>query len=200
MDLSRIIALSQDDATRALLEALDIHVAGEAGHGERVAVYSVAMGDVLRLDDVTLIDLKRAALLHDIGKIGIDPSVLGKLGQISEEEFALIKSHALLAEEMLSSMTWMENSLAMIRHHHERFDGLGYPSGLCGDAIPIGARIIGVAEAFDMMVTDCGWRDPISEEAAIAELRRCSGTQFDPEVVAALIQVQPLIQPLGRPD
>lgn len=182
---------------RALLTSLDLHVPGEAGHAERVAVYAVATGHELGLDQGHLLELRRAATLHDIGKVAIEKHVLGKLAELTEAEFNEIKRHAQLAEHVLESMPWMSECLAMIRHHHERFDGSGYPDGLAGDSIPLGARIIAVAEAFDQMVSDCGWRDAVGEDIARSELEECAGTQFDPGVVEAFLRIQPRIQPLS---
>lgn len=197
MDLSKFAYDGHQDAMRALLESLDLHVPGEAGHAERVAVYSVATAFELGKEIDYLIQVRRAASLHDIGKLEVDASIMGKMGSLTDEEFAEIKEHVCLAEEMLSHLEWMQHSMKMIRHHHERYDGQGYPEGLARDEIPLGARIICVAEAFDQMVSESGWREPLTEEEAMEELMANAGTQFDPTVVEAFRRVQPLIQPLA---
>ncbi len=197
MDLSKFAYDGHQDAMRALLESLDLHVPGEAGHAERVAVYSVATAFELGKEIDYLIQVRRAASLHDIGKLEVDASIMGKMGSLTDEEFAEIKEHVCLAEEMLSHLEWMQDSMKMIRHHHERYDGQGYPEGLARDEIPLGARIICVAEAFDQMVSESGWREPLTEEEAMEELMANAGTQFDPTVVEAFRRVQPLIQPLA---
>lgn len=196
MDLSKFAYDGHQDAMRALLESLDLHVPGEAGHAERVAVYSVATAFELGREMEFLIQVRRAASLHDIGKLEVDASIMGKMGSLTDEEFAEIKEHVCLAEEMLSNLEWMQDSLQMIKHHHERFDGQGYPDGLAREQIPLGARIICVAEAFDQMVSESGWREPLTEEDAIEELLKNAGTQFDPTVVEAFRRMQLLIQPL----
>jgi response regulator RpfG family c-di-GMP phosphodiesterase len=107
-----------------------------------------------------------------------------------------LRLHALMAMKVVESFEWLKPTIPMIRHHHERWDGSGYPDGMKGDEIPMGARIIGVAEAFDTMVASLGWRRGMSNFEAINELRRCAGSQFDPKVVEAFAEIQPLIQPI----
>ena len=102
------------------------------------------------------------------------------------------------AMRVIEEFDWLRPVLPLVRHHHERYDGTGYPDGLSGEDIPLGARIIGVAETFDVLTSATPWRQPLSREEAVAEVRRCSGAQFDPEVVEAFCLVEPLIQPLGH--
>ncbi|MBS1721846.1 MAG: HD domain-containing protein [Armatimonadetes bacterium] len=189
---------SFNDTIRALVQALDLHEPGEAGHSERVSVYATATGHELGMSYDDLIDLRRAAALHDIGKISVNPTTLRKLGDLSEEELEELRSHALMAMRIVESFEWLRPTVPMIRHHHERWDGEGYPDGLAGDQIPLGARIIGACEAFDVLLTGSPWRHAVDDDEALAELRRCAGAQFDPDVVAAFAKVQPLIQPVGN--
>lgn len=160
-------------------------------------MYAVATGGAMGLDEELLLLLRYAALLHDVGKISVDETLLRKMGRLSDEEMNALRLHSLIAASVLEAFDWLEPCLPDIRHHHERWDGGGYPDGLLGPDIPLGARIIGVAEAFDVMVTG-NLHGARSEEEALAEVRRCSGTQFDPRVVEAFLRVQPLIQPLNN--
>ena len=187
-----------EDAIRALQLALELHDPGEREHAERVAVYAVATGEKLGMSDEDLIHLRRAGQLHDVGKIAVDRVILRKMGTLTEQDFEDLKKHADAAVDVLSAFPWLSPSVPMIRSHHERWDGMGYPRGLEGDEIPLGGRILAVAEAFDVMVSGSAWRRPLVPEDACMEIRDCSGTQFDPNVVAAFLSVQPLIQPLGQ--
>ena len=187
----------QNDIVRGLLKVLDLHGPGERGHAERVAVYSVATGYELGLRDQDLLDLRFAATLHDVGKVKVDDALVNKLGSLDDDEVDAMRLHAELSLEVLEEFNWLKPSLPMIIHHHERWDGTGYPTGLGSNLIPIGARIIAVAETFDVLTTDAGWNSPRSDDDAIAELQSCAKSQFDPEVVEAFLRVQPLIQPVG---
>jgi HD-GYP domain-containing protein (c-di-GMP phosphodiesterase class II) len=179
-----------------LLTRLDRHSPSEKGHAERVAVYSVATGEALNMDDEFLLNLRYAALLHDVGKISVDAQLLRKLGRLTDEEMDSLKLHALIAASVVEAFDWLKPCIPSIRHHHERWDGGGYPDGLVGPDIPLGARIINLAETFDVMLMGMH-DDPRSEHDALGEVLRCSGTQFDPKVVEAFLKVQPLIQPLA---
>lgn len=181
---------------RSLLTKLDRHSPSERGHAERVAVYAVATGEALGLDDDALVELRYSALLHDVGKISIDAQLLGKVGKLTGEEMDALRLHALIAAGVVEAFDWLQPCLPNIRHHHERWDGNGYPDGLMGPDIPLGARIINLAETFDVILMGLHGA-PRGDETAVAEIRRCSGTQFDPRVVEAFLTVQPLIQPLG---
>lgn len=187
--------MQNQDALRALLEKLDAHVAGERGHAERVAVYAVATGDALGLEEQDLQDLRYAGALHDIGKLGVSADLITKSGQLEGHEVLTLRTHARLASEFLEG-TPFENLTEMIASHHERWDGLGYPEGLHGESIPLKSRIIAVAETFDALTNDTRWRPPLREEQAIAEIRRCAGSQFDPTIAQAFLEAQKIIQPL----
>ncbi len=192
-----------DDTRRArneelndLLVRLDLHAPGERAHAERVAVYAVATGHAMGLGEDALLSLRYAATLHDIGKIRVDRNLLLKLGRIEDAEIQELRKHAMLAEETIQAVPWLDASWPLIRHHHEWWNGEGYPDGLVGPAIPLGARIIGLAEAFDVLATLPGEPEDV-ETAALAEIKRCTGTQFDPGSVSAFLNVQPLIQPIA---
>lgn len=187
--------MRNQDALRDLLCKLDAHVVGEREHGERVSVYAVATGDALGLGEDDLSDLRFAGALHDIGKLGLPAEVITKSGQLEGHEVLLLRRHAPLAHSMLEG-TEFSDLADCIAAHHERWDGLGYPNGLSTDAIPLKSRIIAVAETYDALVHDMRWRPPLREEQALSEVRRCSGSQFDPAVTEAFLEVQKLIQPL----
>jgi len=155
------------------------------GHTKRVMNYSVAIGKVLGLSDVELGKLELAAVLHDIGKIGIKDCILLKKRKLTVEEFDEIKMHTIYAEEILNHIKHLRDIVPGVKYHHERYDGNGYPEKLRGTDIDIIARIIAVADAFDAMTTDRPYRKGLSLDTALKELKRNSGTQFDPEVVRA---------------
>lgn len=188
---------AHNDLIRSLLRALEGHAPGEGGHAERVAVYAAATGEQMGMDERELLHLRRAAQLHDVGKVKVSADILRKPDRLSDAEWDELRLHAILAESVLESLWFLSPAMPMIRHHHERWDGGGYPDGLAGEKIPLGARIIGVAEAFDSLTQPSPFRPASSERDAIEELRASAGSQFDPKVVEAFEKVQPLIQPLS---
>jgi HD-GYP domain-containing protein (c-di-GMP phosphodiesterase class II) len=188
--------MERNDVVRSFLTRLDKHSPSEQGHAERVAVYAVATAEAMGFDDDFLLNIRYAALLHDVGKISLDANLLAKMGKLTEEELDALRLHSMIAAGLLEAIDWLEPCLPDIRHHHERWDGEGYPDGLVGSDIPVGARIINLAETFDVILTGLQG-DPRSEKAALDEIKRCSGSQFDPRVVDAFVSVQPLIQPLS---
>ena len=159
------------------------------GHSDRVTEYCEAIGKRMGLDDDSARNLRYAAGLHDVGKIGVSRTILNKLGKLTDEECEVMRMHSLIAVRILEKVEGLKDALPMIRHHHERYDGAGYPDGLAGEGIPIGSRIISVAEAYDILTSDVPWRNAMSKSDAIAEIERCSGTQFDPAVVRAFAGV-----------
>jgi HD-GYP domain-containing protein (c-di-GMP phosphodiesterase class II) len=134
-------------------------------------------------------DLKNAALLHDIGKIGIPESILNKPGHLSEEEMGVIRQHPDIGYRILSPVGSTSGLANVVRHHHERFDGGGYPLGLAGESIPFLSRILTVADSFDAMISDRIYRPSPGMDFAVSELRRCAGSQFDPSIVYAFLDV-----------
>ncbi|MFQ3549497.1 MAG: HD domain-containing phosphohydrolase [Armatimonadota bacterium] len=184
--------IGQDDISRVYEQTVEALVAAAGqrdknaeGHSQRVSRYSIAIGRVLGCSADELKDLKYAAGLHDIGKIAISRKLLSKMGKLTEEEFSVMKMHSTLGIRILEKIDGLQNAIPLIKHHHERYDGSGYPDGLSKDDIPLGSRIIAVAEAFDILTTDVPWRDAMHQNKAIEELESCSGTQFDPSVVEA---------------
>lgn len=160
-----------------------------AGHTRRVSSYSIAIGLKLGMSQDSIQRLELAAILHDIGKIGVRDSVLLKTNKLTDEEFALIKRHSIYGEEILSHIKAFKDIIPGVRQHHERFNGTGYPDGLKGNEIDIMARIIAVADAFDAMTSDRPYRKGMSLEIAVNEIKKSSGTQFDPAVVEVFLQL-----------
>jgi two-component system cell cycle response regulator len=143
----------------------------------------------LGLTRAELVVLRHAAALHDIGKMAIPEAILDKRGALSDTDWALIRRHTMIGERILAAAPALESSAKLVRSSHERMDGTGYPDGLAATDIPLGSRIILVADAFDAMRSERSYGATFSETDALAELRRCAGTQFDPTVVAAFERV-----------
>jgi len=155
------------------------------GHSRRVTRYCVAIARAMDLSAEETTNIKYAAGLHDIGKVAISRKILNKLGKLTDEEFTVMKRHSTIAIKILEKVDGLQDAAPLIKHHHERYDGRGYPDGLVGEDIPLGSRIISVAEAFDILTSDVPWRDAMDQESALQELDACAGTQFDPMVVKA---------------
>lgn len=174
------------EAIRALAIALDARDPYTAGHSERVSALSVAIGREMGLDARTLDVLRLGALLHDVGKIGISDHLLRKPGPLTGDEYDVVKTHSTVGSRILRNVRFLEPHLEIVELHHERPDGGGYPRGLKGDAIPVLARIVHAADAYDAMTSARAYRPALPAAAGLAELHRCAGTDFDPAVVRAL--------------
>ena len=170
-----------------LVSLVDLRDAYTGGHSGRVASYARAIGLRLGLQDAQLDNVVMAALLHDIGKIGVPDHVLLKRGKLSTEEFDHIKKHPELGWMALKNMDDFKAVSLIVLHHHERLDGAGYPAGLKGSAIPLGSRIIAVGDSFDALTTDRPYRKALSKQEAVDELLACAETQFDSRVLAAFL-------------
>lgn len=157
------------------------------GHSFRVAAYSRAIALELGMSGDEAEKIYLAGLIHDVGKIGINETILAKPGKLTEEEFALIKAHSKLGGDILRGIKEFPIFEQVARSHHERYDGLGYPDKLKGEEIPYPARIVSVADTYDAMTSDRSYRKALKDEVALKELRDCSGTQFDPAIVAAFL-------------
>jgi len=173
--------------TSALADALEQRDSYTGGHTRRVHEYSVAIARRMGLDHDEIEALRLAAIMHDIGKVGVSDQVLRKTYRLNEEELSEMCRHPEMGKNIIAHLPELEKVLPGVLHHHEQFDGNGYPAGLKGEEIPIIARIIGVADAFDAMTSDRPYRKALSHEAAFAELERCSGSQFDPICVRAFM-------------
>ena len=173
----------------SLSKAIDLRDKDTEGHCRRVVDYSLLMGRHLKFSDEELVRLSHGALLHDIGKIGVSDTILLKPGPLTDEEWAVMRTHPELGFMMVADVRQLERAREIILNHHERFDGKGYPHGLSGEGIPLGARVFTIADSFDAMVSDRPYRKGMSLAEARAEVRRCSGTQFDPTCVAAFDKI-----------
>jgi putative nucleotidyltransferase with HDIG domain len=175
--------MDQVYALAATVDARDPHT---YGHSKRVATISEMIGKAIGLHPRELADLRAAALLHDIGKVGVPDSILTKPGVPDKNEWTILRKHPNEGAKIVGYVRELERLVPLVRHHHEWYDGSGYPDGLRGEDIPLGARIISVADAFDTMTTPRPYREVVSQEEACAELRRCSGTQFEEALAEAL--------------
>ena len=178
-------------AIRALATALDARDPYTAGHSERVAVLSVAIARQLGISSEEIAVIRLGALLHDIGKIGVPDDVLRQPGRLTPEEFDIIKQHPTIGARMLRSVPFLERHISIVELHHERPDGRGYPHGLRGDDIPLDARIVHVADAYDAITSARAYRGARPPSDALRELWRCAGTEFHADIVAALASALP---------
>jgi HD-GYP domain-containing protein (c-di-GMP phosphodiesterase class II) len=174
------------EALAAALEAKDGYT---AGHARWIAELGVEVGRELGLSEDQLGDLRYGAIFHDIGKIAIPDAILNKQGPLTAAEFEVIKTHPEVGEQILAPVPFLADVRKIVRHDHERWDGTGYPDGLRGPQIPVGARIVLVVDAFHAMISDRPYREAMPEEDALKELRANAGSQFDPTVVEALVAV-----------
>ena len=164
---------------RQTVEAKDPYT---RGHSDRVSEFAVLIGTKMGLDEKTIHILKIGGLFHDIGKIGIPDSILLKESKLSDDEYSQIKNHPTIGAHILGNATVFQDIIPIVKYHHERYDGRGYPSQLAGTDIPLIARITAVADAFDAMTSKRTYRDSLPIEKVKEEIERCSGTQFDPEI------------------
>jgi HD-GYP domain-containing protein (c-di-GMP phosphodiesterase class II) len=163
-----------------VLEAKDRYT---SGHSQRVGQYSAALGRATGLSEAEV--LNRSAQLHDIGKIAVHDFILKKPGKLTDEERRLFNTHPSIGEHLVQTLDFLKTARPLIRHHHERFDGGGYPDGLKGDQIPRLVRIITIADSYDAMTSERPYRPAMSTETAAAEIRRCAGNQFDKDLAEA---------------
>ncbi|MGB9866323.1 MAG: HD-GYP domain-containing protein [Bacillota bacterium] len=183
------------ETIRALVRALDAKDPCTRGHSERVARLSAAVGRALRLPEQEIELLEYIGLLHDIGKVAIRDAVLKKPGIYTINEYIEMKAHPTLGADIITGIKMLGNAASWVRYHHEWYNGTGFPEGLKGNQIPLGARIISVADAFDAMISERPYKSPLPTSRAIEELQRCAGTQFDPEVVKVMISCWKELEP-----
>jgi putative two-component system response regulator len=171
-----------------LANAIDVRDPSTRGHVERVTEYAHAIAVSMGFQGHSLEQLRFGAILHDIGKIIIQESTLFKPGELNEKEWQEIRMHPVSGAEMIKDIPYLSEAVPIVRHHHERWDGKGYPDKLAGEDIPIGARLVCIADCFDAMTIDRPYRRGFSLEEALQEIMRCKSSQFDPMVVNAFLQ------------
>jgi len=159
------------------------------GHSDRVTEIAEAIARRLGWDEERLELLQLGGPLHDVGKLGVSEEVLAKPGRLDEEELAQIREHPKLGARILLRIAALRGALPYVLYHHERWDGAGYPTGRAGEQIPLEARVLAVADAFDAMTSDRPYRPALDREDALAEVARCAGTQFDPEIVRIFLEL-----------
>ena len=181
------------DTYRATLEALgsalDTRDVGTEAHSRRVHGYALTMARAHGVSEDEIKDIEHGVLLHDIGKIGIPDAILLKPGPLTPEEWIVMRTHPEVGRRLIERIPFLRGAVPIVYHHHERWDGSGYPLGLRGDAIPLGARIFAVADALDAMTFDRPYSKAMSYEAACREIERCAGTHFDPVVVRTFLSI-----------
>ena len=174
------------ETLRYTVEAKDPYT---KGHSDRVSEYSVLIGKKLGLSEEDLRRLRIGGLFHDIGKIGVPDTILQKAGKLSEDEYSEIKNHPTIGAHILSTASIFQDILPIVKYHHERYDGRGYPEKLQGEKIPYLARITTVADTFDAMTSKRTYRDALPLDVVIEELKNCSGTQFDPKIDDVFVDI-----------
>lgn len=177
------------ETVRSLVSAIEAKDAYTRGHSQRVAELSKAIGHVMGLKGADLGNLEVAALLHDIGKIGVSTEVLNAKGQLGSDGWKQIRAHPDIGADLVSEIELLKVISQVVRHHHEKYDGSGYPDNLVGESIPLHSRILAVADAYDAMTSRRAYRDAMPESAALQEIRQLAGKQFDARVVQALAAV-----------
>ena len=173
----------------ALNMLLDLKDMRTGLHATRLAEWAVRVGEILGVDDAELRDVEAASLLHDIGKIGLPDSILLKPGRLTLEEYAITKKHPEYGWAILRSVPGFERTSLLVLHHHERYDGKGYPAGLVGEDIPLGSRIVAIVDAFDAMLSSRAYRDALPVEEAVSRLVADTGSQFDPKISPLFIEL-----------
>lgn len=171
---------------RQTVEAKDPYT---RGHSDRVSAYSVLIGEKMGLSEKDIHTLKIGGLFHDIGKIGVPDSILLKESRLTDDEYSQIKNHPSIGSHILGDVPMFQDIIPIVLHHHERFDGKGYPSQLKGYDIPLFARIAAVADTFDAMTSKRSYRDSLPLDTVVAEIKRVSGTQFDPDIAKVFLDI-----------
>jgi putative nucleotidyltransferase with HDIG domain len=185
VEMNKQLNQTYAETLRALVAALDTRDSETGGHSERVTLIALSIAHQMQLNEKFIQQIHWGALLHDVGKIGIPDQILRKQGSLTEDEWKIMRTHPQIGYEMLKDIPFLQPALDVVLHHHERFAGNGYPSGLVGKNIPLSARIFSVADTFDAMTNDRPYRKAFPQEEAVAEIQRGVNNQFDPDVVVA---------------
>ena len=195
-EINEALKEKNDELERAYLDTIGIlRQTVEAkdpytrGHSDRVSAYAVLIGEKMGMSEEDLHTLKIGGLFHDIGKIGIPDSILLKESKLDDEEYSQIKNHPSIGAHILGDVTMFKSIIPIVMHHHEKYDGRGYPSQLANEDIPLFARITAVADTFDAMTSKRSYRDALPLDVVIAEIEKCSGQQFDPKVANIFLEI-----------
>ena len=178
----------------SITSALDAKDPYTHGHSMRVTLYSIILAKELNAPNNQLESIETAGLLHDIGKIAIPESILCKPGKLTDDEFSVMKTHPINSERLIASIERLHAVSPGVKHHHERWDGKGYPDHLAGEDIPYSARIIAIADTYDAMTSTRSYRKALDHEVAIAEIEKCAGAQFDPVLAKKFVEIQDIIK------
>lgn len=176
------------ESIRALVRAVEAKDPYTRRHSEQVTHYATSLAEYLAVPPDFMETIRIASLVHDVGKIGVPDHILTKAGPLTKDEYMQVRTHPILGAEILQNISIFAEEARLVRHHHECWDGTGYPDGLAGDAIPLGARILNVADSIDAMLMRRTYKEPYSLKKLISEFRRCAGTQFDPSIAAAAVE------------
>jgi putative nucleotidyltransferase with HDIG domain len=180
---------SYHDTIDALIMALDYRDNETQGHTQRVSVYTVELAQALGVGGSEMETIKRGAILHDIGKIGVSDTILRKPAKLTEQEWVEMKRHVEYGYNMLKDIAFLQDAAKIVLHHHERYDGLGYPNKISNGSVLFGARIFVVADTFDAMTSERPYRKALPYDQVKTEIVQCSGTQFDPRVVETFLAI-----------
>jgi len=179
---------------KSIAAALDAKDPYTHGHSMRVTLYSIILAKELGIPEAQLDQIEMAGLLHDVGKIAIPQAILCKPGHLTDDEFAVMKEHPKNSEKLIASIKKLHDVCPGMKHHHEKWDGTGYPDKLKGEEIPYQARIIALADTYDAMTSTRSYRVALDHEIAIAEIAKCAGTQFDPDLARKFVEIQDIIR------
>ncbi len=191
-DLAMLATVQTSESPQQLYSLVNLVEAKEpstSGHAINVSIVSELLGKAMGLSGEELLELRSAALLHDVGKVGVPDSVLAKPAKLTKEEWEIVRSHSLEGARIVARVAEFGQLVSVVKHHHERYDGTGYPSGLSGEKIPLHSRIISIADAYDTMIHHRSYSEAVSSKDALDEISRCSGAQFDPKLVDALLGI-----------
>jgi len=188
-ELAAVAAQANDDTVEALGSALELKDAETLGHCQRVTVFTIFIAQTVPVPMNYLPILSRAAFLHDIGKMAIPDAILRKPGPLDDDEKQIMRTHCEIGYNVLTRIPFLRDAAEIVLAHQEFFDGTGYPRRLRGEQIPLGARIISVANAFDAMLSDCPYRNARPMSHGREEIQRCAGTQFDPKIVEIFLTI-----------
>jgi len=187
--LPRHMGRAYQDALNTLAAAAETKDSGTVGHARRVADHAVSVASSMGVKGKELRRIEYAALLRDIGKVNVPHRLLNKADALTSEEWEIIKSHATLGAEMAATVPFLAQTADLVRHHHENWDGTGYPDGLAGEHIPLGSRILAVTTDYDAMISERPYHQPLTKEEAVRVMKEESGSKYDPKVVDTFLEI-----------